>query len=375
MESTVFTSCLAVSYRPFHFYCHGSLIESAGSGKFFGIKYEEIDLFAPSPRCFKGLGFIKPLEPYDLNFVGDIKPVSPYSMCARLQMRPLRQGEKFFQEDELRFETVLGYFRIDGNKRRAFMITLAQTGLGRYRRIVQQTSTDEALDLQVVDFADPFEALTAVAVNDVLISNPRPSLPPKHHVNREMVPIALNCATALTAGVEVGGFWGEVEEDVVIENVSGETIYTALLRVPYVDEWCLHSVAFTIRSTKGEETCGLILALRDRETFAVWILYDLDEVDFRYRGFFDRWLDGRDVSESQDLTQDFINYKLKDGTYLFLGCDGREILDERDSRELGPITVGDMIQEVQEVSNLDFLNLSEILEYLRKAQLRVGIVE
>jgi hypothetical protein len=84
------------------------------------------------------------------------------------------------------------------------MITLAQTGFGRYRRIVQESSTDnEALDLQIVDFnfGDPFE------VNDVLISNPRPSLPQKHHLSMSMVPIALNCAAALTTGVEVGGFW------------------------------------------------------------------------------------------------------------------------------------------------------------------------
>jgi hypothetical protein len=225
MESIVFTSCLAVSCRPFHFYSHGSLIESAGSKKFFGSEYEEVDLFAPSPRCFKKLGFIMRLKPDDLNFVGDIKPVSPYSMCARLQMRPLRHGDKLFQVDELRFKTMLGYFRIEGNKIRAFMITLAQTGFGRYRRIVQESSTDnEVLDLHVVDSPGAlvfFRALESYKMNDVLISNPRPSLPPKHHVNMGMVPIALNCATALTTGVEVGGFWGEVEENVVIENVSG----------------------------------------------------------------------------------------------------------------------------------------------------------
>jgi hypothetical protein len=170
-------------------------------------------------------------------------------------MRPLRQGDKLFQKDELRFETMLGYFRLEGNKRRAIMITLAQTGLGRYRRIVQRASTDnEALDLQVVDSAasaDLFKAET-FKINDVLVSNPRPSLPPKHHVNRWAVSIALNCATALTAGVEVGGFWSAREEGVVIENVSGETIYTTFLQAGRFVRGGLYrdSVAFTIRSMK-----------------------------------------------------------------------------------------------------------------------------
>ena len=321
MESFVFNSFLVVSYRPFHFYCYGSLIESAGSEKFFGSKYEEIDLFAPSPRCFKGLGFIKRLEPDDLNSVGDIKPMSPYSMCARLLMRPLRQGDKLFQVDELRFETMLGYFRIEENKRRAIMITLAQTGFGRYRRIVQQQSTyNAAHDLQVVDFnfGDPFE------VNDVLISNPRPSLPPKDHTYMGAVPVALNCATALTAGVEVGGFWSAKEEDMVIENVSGETIYTVLLRArrPIWREDDPNSVAFTIRSIKSGETCGFILAL---EKFGVKIVHDLKEQDFRHRGFFDRWLESREVPDSQYLTRDVISCKLKDGTYLFFGLGSQEI--------------------------------------------------
>jgi hypothetical protein len=269
-------------------------------------------------------------------------------------MRPLRQGEKLFQEDELRFETILGYFRIEGNKRRAMMIILAQTGFGRYRRIVQESGTDnEALDLQVVDFnfGDLFE------VNDVLISNPRPSLPQKHHVSMIMVPIALNCATALTAGVEVGGFWSALEENVVIEKkiVSGETFYTALPRAYgniMRDGSYQNSVAFTIRSIKSGETCGIVLALLDREKFGVAIVHDLKEQDFRHRGFFDRWHESSEVPESQDLTQDVISYKLKDGTYLFLGCAGQEKFDQ-----------------------VHPTKLPETLKPPPKVQLRVGIVK
>jgi hypothetical protein len=245
---------------------------------------------------------------------------------------------------------MLGYFRIEENKRRAIMITLAQTGLGRYRRIVQQKSTDnESFDLQVVESPVLSKAFDTFKMNDVPISNPRPSLPPEHHVSfTGMVPIALNCATALTAGVEVGGFWSALEEGVVIENVSGETIYTAFLlagRLIGRSGLPRDSVAFTIRSIKRGETCGLILGLLDREKLGVAIVHDLKEQDFRHRGFFDRWLESREVSESQDLTRDVIHSKLKDGTYLVLGCD------------------------VQEIGS------PEILDLWGKVQLRVGIVE
>jgi hypothetical protein len=252
---------------------------------------------------------------------------------------------------------MLGYFRIEGNKRRAIMITLAQIGLGRYRRIVQQASTDnEALDLQVVDSAasaDLFQAET-FKINDVLVSNPRPSLPPRHHVNRWAVPIALNCATALTAGVEVGGFWSAMEEDVVTENVSGETIYTVLPRAYgniMRDGSYQNSVAFTIRSIKSGETCGIVLALLNWASFGVSIVHDFKEQDFRHRGFFDRWHESREVPEPQDLTQDVISYKLKDGTYLFLGC-------EEMGSEWG--------------RSIEF---PELIELSGKVQLRVGIVE
>jgi hypothetical protein len=225
---------------------------------------------------------------------------------------------------------MLGYFWIEGNKAQAFMITLAQTGFGRYRRVVHHSSTDnESLDLQVVDAAVLFKAYETFKMSDVLISNPRPRLPPKHHVNTRAVPIALNCATALTAGVEVGGFWTEKVDVAVIENVSGETIYTALLQA-YRDTRRYgpprNSVAFTIRSIKSGETCGLFLALEDSGKFVVSIVHDLKEQEFRHRGFFDRWLKSREVLESQDFTRDVFSCKLKDGTYLFLGWGGEGIL-------------------------------------------------
>jgi hypothetical protein len=83
----------------------------------------------------------------------------------------------------------------------------------------------------------------------------------------------------------------------------------------------------------------------------VAIVHDLKEQDFRHRGFFDRWLESREVPESQDLTRDVISYKLKDGTYLFLGCDGQEIGSEWGTK------------------------FPELLKPSGKAQLRVGIVK
>jgi hypothetical protein len=115
-----------------------------------------------------------------------------------------------------------------------------------------------------------------------------------------------------------------------------DPVYTALLwnyRNRRKDRPYQYSVAFTIRSINSGEICGLILALLDRGKFGVSIVHDLDEQNFRYRGFFDRWLESRDVPESQDLTRDVISYKLKDGTYLFLSCGDPEVVTIWDRRE------------------------------------------
>jgi hypothetical protein len=148
----------------------------------------------------------------------------------------------------------------------------------------------------------------------------------------------------------------------------------ALLRVmPNGDGRYQDSVAFTIRSTKSGQICGLILALLDWDTFDVSIVYDLDDEGFRDRDFFDRWLESCEALEPQDLTRDVISYKLKDGTYLFLGCDGQDILCGSGSREMGQMTMGRIPQE--DPSVLELLELPERLKLSRKAQLRVGIVQ
>lgn len=145
----------------------------------------------------------------------------------------------------------------------------------------------------------------------------------------------------------------------MIDHESGGTIHTAPLW-PYgskmIDGSYQNSVAFTIRSIKSGERCGLILAMPDRGKFGVSIVHDLKEQDFRHRGFFDRWLESREVPESQDLTRDFISYKLRDGTYLFLGCDDEEIEFECRSSEFPGL--------------LRLLGKAQL-----RVQLRVGIVK
>ena len=257
------------------------------------------------------------------------------------------------------------------------MIVLARTGLGRYRRLVPDInydSDDMARDLQVIDFDknfdETFSPLTGWSVNDVLISNPRPTLPSKSCEGRYYVPIALNCAAALKAGAEVGGFWGEDGEDVMIEHKPGERIYTALLQLSQEGDRFGHSIAFTVRNTRSGKIYGLILAMKDWKTFNVSIVYDLTETDFQQREFFDSLLNRHKKLESQNLLEDVLGYKLSDGSHLFLSCDDQEILSGRSSREYVQVALGDI-----DLETADHKEVRDILTRGTKAQLRVGIIQ
>jgi len=166
------------------------------------------------------------------------KPVSAHSMCVQLLLRPLNTGEKHFREDQSAFETLLGCFKSKDGKTQAVTIILIRTGLANYRRLVQDTNLiatkrKNKQDLQVADFDElKFSKSTPWSLKDVFIKNPRPSLPstPSYFlINSSHIQISLNCTTAIQAGLEVGGFWGVENVDVNTENLSGETIYTAVV--------------------------------------------------------------------------------------------------------------------------------------------------
>jgi hypothetical protein len=291
-------------------------------------------------------------------------------------MRPLDRNDELFRDGEPRFEALVGTFRCKESRRRAVMIVLTRIGLGRYQRLVPKIDNldDMDRDLQIVDFNKKFnntsDPLAAWSVNDVLISNPRPNLPSKSSAGRYYVPVALNCATALRAGVEVGGFWGEEAEAVTTEHTAGQRIYIALLQLSQVGDCFGHSIAFTVRNTKSGKIYGLILAMKDWKTFNVSIEYDLVEKDFKRRHFFDRLLKGHTELESQNLLENVLSYKLGDGSHMFLSCDDQEILSGRSSRK--------DVQDALEGLDLETASYKEVRDKLTqgtKAQLRVGIIQ
>ena len=339
--------------------------------RFFGSKFQGIGLLAPSVICFKGLGDVEQIRYENVglrgNFEQEFKPTSPHSMCVQLIMRHLPPNHKYFHEHESRFEALLGYLNSKEGKRHAFTIILVRTGLGQYRRLVQRRPIQ---DLQVIDLDDFLASAASLSVTDVLIFNPRPILPPKSYASRQYVPIALNCATAIKTGVEIGGCWGEEPDDVKAEEISGEKNYIAVLwrsdesRGPW-----RNSIAFTVRNMKSGKICGLILVVKDWETIDVSIVYDLAERDFKERDFFDSLLERHSKLKSQNLVDDVISYKLSDGSHLFLSCENQEILCGQGPREIAQTRLEDL-----NIENLTYQEVRDILCQGAKAQLRVGII-
>jgi hypothetical protein len=331
-------------------------------------------LFAPSPTCFRGLEFVERIRYENLNFRGDhhqeFKPTNPHSMIVQLLMRPLRRNDEFFREDKPRFRALLGYFESTEGERQAFTILLVRTGLGQYQRVFR--SLNRGCDLEVInldehDIVDPSKGWS---MRDVIISSPRPHLPPKSHVDRFYVPIALNCATALKAGVEVGGFWCEKGKDVKVEDGSGGKIYTAVLQLVDLGALYKPSVAFTVRHVKSGEICAFVLMVRDWDTFDVSVVYGLEEKDFNDRDFFTQLIERNEYLESQDLSGSVLVYKLKNGSHLFLSCDDQEILCGRGPREIGQLKLADAAPK-----GVVHGELPEVHGQWTKAQLRVGMIE
>jgi hypothetical protein len=229
--------------------------------RIFGLNYEEVGLFAPLPVCFAGQETIEYMRPEYPELQSEFKPVSAHSMCVQLLLRPLSRDEKFFQEDQPRFETLLGCFNSKESKRQAVTIILIRNGPAKYRRLVWQglypvfnpRKRPRKQDLQVAEFDEDFNTSTAWPTRDVFINNPRPSLPSSlpfsptgFVIHGPYLQMSLNCTTALQAGLEVGGFWGAEKVDVKVEHLSGEKIYTAIVHdsSPHVMDFycvCVHS--------------------------------------------------------------------------------------------------------------------------------------
>jgi hypothetical protein len=159
------------------------------------------------------------------------------------------------------------------------------------------------LDLQVADFDEDFHTSTAWSTRDVFINNPRPSLPSslssglpfrptRFVIDGPYFQMSLNCTTALQAGLEVRGFWGAEKVDIKVEHLSGEKVYTAIAHdsSSHVG-WTSFAFAITVRNVNSGEICGLIISFRFSYWFAVSMVHDLDEKDFKQGAFFDRTLD------------------------------------------------------------------------------------
>ena len=193
------------------------------------------------------------------------------------------------------------------------------------------------LDLQVADFDEDFHTSTAWSTRDVFINNPRPSLPSSLSSGLPFRPtgfvidgpyfqMSLNCTTALQAGLEVGGFWGAEKVDIKVEHLSGEKVYTAIAHdsSSHVG-WTSFAFAFTVRNVNSGEICGLIISFRFSYWFAVSMVHDLDEKDFKQGAFFDRTLDRNSPPDAQSSRRDaLVGYKLRDGSYLFFNLEVQE---------------------------------------------------
>jgi len=66
------------------------------------------------------------------------------------------------------------------------------------------------------------------------------------------------------------------------------------------------------------EICGLIISFRFSDWFAVSVVHNLDEKEFKLGTFFDCTLDRRWPTETQGSRRDSLaGYKLRDGSYTF----------------------------------------------------------
>lgn len=270
---------------------------------------------------------IEYMRPEYQELQSEFKPVSAHSMCVQLLLRPLSGDQKHFQEDQSAFETLLGCFNSKDGKRQAVTIILIRTGPAKYRRLVKDprlipTRRPMNQDLQVANFDENFHTSTAWSIKDVFINNPRPSLPLTPTVfviNGSYIQMSLNCTTAIQSGLEVGGFWGVEKIDINVEHLSGEKIYTAVVHgSSSISQRTSTAFAFTVRNVNSGEICGLIISFRFSEWFAVSIVHDLDEEDFKLGAFFDRTLDREWPPDAQSSRRDALaGYKLRDGSYLF----------------------------------------------------------
>lgn len=202
-------------------------------------------------------------------------------------------------------------------------------------------------DLQVADFDENFHTSTAWSIRDVFINNPRPSLPlrpTRFVINGSYLQTSLNCTTALQAGLEVGGFWGVEEVDIKVEHLSGEKIYTAVIRdSSSFLERASAAFAFTVRNVNSGEICGLIISFRFSEWFAVSIVRDLNEKDFKQGVFFDRTLNREWPPDAQSSRRDaLVGCKLRDGSHLFFSL-------EVQGRETAHLKVGIMQQYATQI--------------------------
>jgi len=284
------------------------------------------------------------LKPEYQEHQSESKPVTAHSMCVQLLLRPLGREEDFFQENEARFETLLGSFDSKENKKQAVSMILIQTGPAKYRRLVGRHSHPRGYgvkiqDLQVTNFYETSYRSANWSIRDVFITNPRPSLPltpTKFIISGRELRMSLNCITALRGGLEVGGFWGAGA--IKFDDVSTGKAYTAFFRTsrPLQGLPPYFALAFTVRSVVSGEICGLIISFRFYEWFAASIVHDLDEEDFKQGTFFDPTLYREYGQEIENLRRgSLFGWKLRDDSNLFLNI-------EMQGRETAELKVGIM---------------------------------
>jgi len=130
----------------------------------------------------------------------------------------------------------------------------------------------------------------------------------------------------------MGDFWAI---DAQIEKVSGEKIYGGSLS--FSDEW---SVAFTAQSVKSGKMCGFVLYMKTPQSFDMYIVYGLNEVELKEHFSSFPLLEKPRFEESQNLIGDVFCYKLTDEEYIYLSCENQEFFDSARSGSSAQLKVG-----------------------------------
>ena len=99
----------------------------------------DVNLFASSPSCFRGLESINQMGLEGFRHSGQFKAVSPHSMTFQLLARSIRPEYELLEESEPRFEKLLEFSTCSNKRRRAYSIILS-SGPGHYRHLAMPTT-------------------------------------------------------------------------------------------------------------------------------------------------------------------------------------------------------------------------------------------